>query len=227
MKGTVSFGSALFGWGFTLTQFARVYAQKFKLSQEVMIEKLWGENYLDKKNKLWRTVPESVDGEPLQRAFNVFIMELIIRLARNCMESNIEAVTKMIEPLGIVLKAEDKELKGKNLLKNVFQKWINSADMLLELIITKLPSPRKAQAYRAAHLYTGSIQDECGQAIKNCDPEGPLMVYISKMVPTTEKGRFYAFGRVFSGTVRGGQKVRIMGPKYKAGSSEDLYLKSV
>jgi len=92
VKGTVSFGSALFGWGFTLTQFARVYAQKFKLSQEVMIEKLWGENYLDKKNKLWRTVPESVDGEPLQRAFNVFIMELIIRLARNCMESNIEAV---------------------------------------------------------------------------------------------------------------------------------------
>jgi len=227
VKGTVSFGSALFGWGFTLTQFARVYAQKFKLSQEVMIEKLWGENYLDKKNKLWRTVPESVDGEPLQRAFNVFIMELIIRLARNCMESNIEAVTKMIEPLGIALKAEEKELKGKNLLKNVFQKWINSADMLLELIITKLPSPRKAQAYRAAHLYTGSIQDECGQAIKNCDPEGPLMVYISKMVPTTEKGRFYAFGRVFSGTVRGGQKVRIMGPKYKAGSSEDLYLKSV
>jgi len=133
----------------------------------------------------------------------------------------------MIVPLGIVLKAEEKELKGKNLLKNVFQKWINSADMLLELIITKLPSPRKAQAYRAAHLYTGSIQDECGQAIKNCDPEGPLMVYISKMVPTTEKGRFYAFGRVFSGTVRGGQKVRIMGPKYKAGSSEDLYLKSV
>jgi elongation factor 2 len=30
------------------------------------------------------------------------------------------------------------------------------------------------------------------------------MIYISKMVKSNEKGRFYAFGRVFSGTVRGG-----------------------
>lgn len=40
------------------------------------------------------------------------------------------------------------------------------------------------------------------------------MVYISKMVKTSEKGRFYAFGRVFSGTVKSGMKVRIMGPNY-------------
>lgn len=192
-----------------------------------MIEKLWGENYLDKKNKKWRQEPESLDGETLQRAFNVFIMDLVIRLARNCMESNIEAVTKMVEPLGISLKAEERELTGKNLMKNVFQKWINSADMLLELIITKLPSPKKAQSYRAAQLYTGPMDDECGQAIKNCDPEGPLMVYISKMVPTTEKGRFYAFGRVFSGTVKGGQKARILGPKYIPGQPEDVFEKNI
>lgn len=47
-----------------------------------------------------------------------------------------------------------------------------------------------------------------------CDPNGPLMIYISKMVKTTEKGRFYAFGRVFSGTAKAGAKVRIMGPNY-------------
>lgn len=40
--------------------------------------------------------------------------------------------------------------------------------------------------------------------MKNCDLNGPLMIYISKMVKTAEKGRFYAFGRVFSGTVRTG-----------------------
>ena len=37
--------------------------------------------------------------------------------------------------------------------------------------------------------------------IKNCDPNAVLMMYISKMVPTSDKGRFYAFGRVFSGRV--------------------------
>ena len=35
--------------------------------------------------------------------------------------------------------------------------------------------------------------------------------YISKMVPTSEKGRFYAFGRIFSGIIAGGQTVRIQG----------------
>ncbi len=53
------------------------------------------------------------------------------------------------------------------------------------------------------------------------------MMYISKMVPTSDKGRFYAFGRVFSGIVSTGQKVRIMGPNFTPGKKEDLYLKSI
>merc|ERR1719183_3319094 len=47
------------------------------------------------------------------------------------------------------------------------------------------------------------------------------------MVPTSDKGRFYAFGRVFSGTVSTGQKCRIMGPNFVPGSKKDLYLKSI
>lgn len=47
------------------------------------------------------------------------------------------------------------------------------------------------------------------------------------MVPTADKGRFIAFGRVFSGTVRTGQKCRIMGPNYEPGSKTDLHTKSI
>ncbi len=36
-KGTVAFGSALFGWAFTLTRFARIYSEKFKIDFEKMI----------------------------------------------------------------------------------------------------------------------------------------------------------------------------------------------
>lgn len=67
----------------------------------------------------------------------------------------------------------------------------------------------------------------CPLGIKSCDPKGPLMMYISKMVPTSDKGRFYAFGRVFSGLVSTGLKVRIMGPNYTPGKKEDLYLKPI
>lgn len=53
------------------------------------------------------------------------------------------------------------------------------------------------------------------------------MMYISKMVPTSDKGRFYAFGRVFSGCVSTGLKVRIMGPNFTPGKKEDLYIKPI
>lgn len=63
--------------------------------------------------------------------------------------------------------------------------------------------------------------------IKECDPNAPLCMYISKMVPTTDKGRFYAFGRVFSGKVATGQKCRIMGPNYVPGKKDDLNCKQI
>merc|ERR1712042_188346 len=76
-------------------------------------------------------------------------------------------------------------------------------------------------------LYEGPADDESALAIKNCDPTGPLMMYVSKMVPTSDKGRFYAFGRVFSGMCETGQKVRIMGPNYVHGKKEDLNVKNI
>ena len=54
-----------------------------------------------------------------------------------------------------------------------------------------------------------------------------MCLYVAKMVPTVDKGRFYAFGRVFSGKVATGQKVRIMGPNFVPGKKEDLYNKSI
>jgi elongation factor 2 len=71
------------------------------------------------------------------------------------------------------------------------------------------------------------MDDTAANAIRACDKEGPLMMYVSKMVPTADKGRFYAFGRVFSGTIATGQKVRIQGPYYKPGGKEDLNVKNI
>ena len=76
-------------------------------------------------------------------------------------------------------------------------------------------------------LYEGPDDDEVAVAMKTCNEKGPLMMYVSKMVPTSDKGRFYAFGRVFSGTIGTGQKCRIMGPNYVPGEKEDLYQKSI
>jgi len=112
-------------------------------------------------------------------------------------------------------------------LKTVMRKFLPAADALLEMMVFHLPSPATAQRYRVDTLYEGPLDDECAVAVRNCDPNGPLMMYVSKMVPTSDKGRFYAFGRVFSGTIKTGLKVRIMGPNYIPGKKEDLFVKNI
>jgi len=227
-KGTVAFGSGLHGWGFNVERFAQIYAGKMGVDKGKMMLRLWGDSFFNAKKKTWTNVqtPEGAT-EPLPRAFCQFIMTPINQLMRSIMNDDKEKYEKMMTTLGIVLKGDDKALTGKPLMKRTMQIWINAADTLLSMIATKLPSPIVAQKYRVENLYEGPMDDEAANAMRNCDKNGPLMMYVSKMVPTNDKGRFYAFGRVFSGTVATGQKVRIQGPYYKPGGKEDLNIKNI
>lgn len=226
-KGTVAFGSGLHGWGFTLTKFADMYAKKFGVDRARMMKKLWGDNYYDPAVKKWVKNSTSHDGSQLKRAYVQFVLDPIYRLFETIMQHENEKYEKILKSLGITLKGEEKDLEGKPLLKHVMKKFLPMAEALLEMLVTQLPSPVTAQKYRVENLYEGPQDDEAAMSIRECNPDGPLMLYVSKMVPTSDKGRFYAFGRVFGGTVRTGQKVRIMGPNYVPGKKTDLYLKSI
>merc|ERR1712055_908705 len=162
-----------------------------------------------------------------QRGFSMFVLDPIYKLFKSIMDFKKDAYTKLLEKLNIKLEGDEKSLEGKPLLKTVMRKWLPAGDALLMMIAIHLPSPVTAQRYRMEMLYEGPHDDECGVGIKNCNPEAPLMMYISKMVPTTDKGRFYAFGRVFSGVCTTGKKVRIMGPNFLPGKKEDLYIKNI
>ncbi|KAG1827954.1 hypothetical protein EV424DRAFT_1276560, partial [Suillus variegatus] len=72
--------------------------------------------------------------------------------------------------------------------------------------------PATAQRYHVETLHEGPMDDEFAIGIRDCDPKAPLVLYVLKMVPTSDKGHFYAFGCVFSATVRSGLKIRIQGP---------------
>ncbi|KAH8555534.1 elongation factor 2 [Umbelopsis sp. PMI_123] len=226
-KGTVAFASGLHGWGFTLRQFAVRYSKKFGVDKEKMMLKLWGENYFNPKTKKWTTKSTDAEGKPLERAFNMFVLDPIFKIFDSVMNFKKDQTTTLLEKLEIKLASDEKDLEGKQLLKVIMRKFLPAGDALLEMICIHLPSPVTAQRYRVENLYEGPLDDECAIGIRDCNPAGPLMLYVSKMVPTSDKGRFYAFGRVFSGTVRSGLKVRIQGPNYEPGSKSDLFVKSV
>jgi elongation factor 2 len=61
-KGTVAFGSGYFGWAFTLTHFARIYADKYKVDKAKMMSRLWSDNFFDAKGKVWKTNDTGSDG---------------------------------------------------------------------------------------------------------------------------------------------------------------------
>merc|ERR1712176_889834 len=227
-KGTVAFGSGLHGWGFNVERFAKIYAAKMGVDKDKMMKRLWGDNFFNAKKKVWTNVQQPEGGDkPLERAFCQFIMTPINQLMTAIMQDKKEKYEKMMTTLGITLKGDEKQLTGKPLMMRTMQIWINAADTLLSMIVTKLPSPRAAQKYRVENLYEGPMDDAAATAIRNCKADEGLMMFVSKMVPTSDKGRFYAFGRVFAGTIATGQKVRIQGSHYKPGSKEDLHVKSI
>nr|ABC54654.1 translation elongation factor 2 [Naegleria gruberi] len=219
-KGTVAFGSGLHCWGFTLKRFAKMYAKKFGVAEEKLMKKFWGDNFFDAANKKW--VKDSQGGK-LVRGFCQFVLDPIYKVFHSCINDDKPLLEKVLPVLGITLSADEKQQKDKKLMKSVMAKWLPAAEALLEMIVTHLPSPKVAQGYRYEHLYNGPLDDKYCQAVKNCDPNGPLMMYVSKMVPTNDKGRFYAFGRVFAGKVRTGQKARLMGPNFEHGKNTDLF----
>jgi elongation factor 2 len=222
-KGTVGFGAALHGWGFTLKQFAEMYADKFKIEAPKMMKRLWGDQFYNPKEKKW----SKTDQPGYDRGFTKYILEPIYRVFEFTMKKPKEQALALVEKLQVKLTVDEKEFQEKNLMKAVMRKWLPAGEALLQMIAFHLPSPVTAQKYRMEMLYEGPMDDEVAMGAKNCDSKAPLLMYISKMVPTSDKGRFYAFGRVFSGTVGTGQKARIMGPNYTPGKKEDLYIKSI
>jgi len=192
----------------------------------MLIHKYQGDNYFNPHTKKW-TNKGNHEGKELERAFNQFILDPIFRIFAAVMNFKKDEIPVLLEKLNIKLASEDKEKEGKALLKVVMRTFLPAAEALLEMMILHLPSPVTAQKYRAETLYEGPPDDEACIGIRDCDPKAPLMLYVSKMVPTSDKGRFYAFGRVFAGTVRSGLKVRIQGPNYVPGKKDDLFVKAI
>merc|ERR1712231_45663 len=230
-NGSVGFGSGLHGWAFTLKQFAEMYASKFGADTDKMMKKLWGESFFNPKTKKW----SKEKTEDNKRSFCMYVLDPIYMVFDAIMNFKKEAVEKLLGKLTTaqgklvkdVPKTEEKELEGKPLMKCVMRNWLPAGDAMFQMIVIHLPSPVTSQAYRCELLYEGPQDDPCAVGIKACDPEAPLMMYVSKMVPTSDKGRFYAFGRVFSGKVATGMKARIMGPNFIPGQKSDLYEKSI
>lgn len=68
---------------------------------------------------------------------------------------------------------------------------------ILEMVVDHLPNPKEAQNYRIEKIWDGDINSEIGHAMRECDPNGPLVICMSKV--QVDKQNLIATGRIFSG----------------------------
>ncbi|KAM0944696.1 putative translational (tr)-type GTP-binding domain, tr-type G domain-containing protein [Dioscorea sansibarensis] len=162
-KGTVAFSVGLHGWAFTLTNFAKMYASKFGVDENKMMERLWGENYFDPATKKWTT--KSSGSPTCKRGFVQFCYEPIKQIINTCMNDQKDKLWPILQKLGVIEKSDEKELTGKALMKRVMQTLLPASTTLLEIMIFHLPSPAKAQRYRVENLYKRPLDDVYANAI--------------------------------------------------------------
>ncbi|MFA4907627.1 MAG: elongation factor EF-2 [archaeon] len=81
---------------------------------------------------------------------------------------------------------------------------------VLEMVIGHLPNPAAAQRYRIPVIWKGEIESEVGKAMLNCDPNGEIAMMITDVNTDPHAGDI-ATGRVYSGTVKRGKTVRLIG----------------
>ena len=95
------------------------------------------------------------------------------------------------------------------------------------MVVNHIPSPAANASRKIEQIYTGPLDTEVGEAMRKCDPEGPLVINITKLYDNEDATGFNAFGRVFSGTIKSGQIVRVLGESYTIDDEEDMTMQKV
>ncbi|MCM2325461.1 MAG: elongation factor EF-2 [Candidatus Woesearchaeota archaeon] len=87
--------------------------------------------------------------------------------------------------------------------------------VVLDAVVTHLPDPVKAQAYRIPKIWHGDITTQFGKDLYSCNPNGKVAFVITKITVDPLAGEICA-GRLFSGTVKKGMVVNLLGAKDQA-----------
>jgi len=83
---------------------------------------------------------------------------------------------------------------------------------ILDMVVKNMPNPIDAQKYRLPKVWKGDIDSEIGKAMVNCEDNGPTVMCIT-MAQMDPQAGLVATGRLFSGSVKGGDQVYLVGAK--------------
>lgn len=85
-------------------------------------------------------------------------------------------------------------------------------DVLLDMVITKLPGPLEAQKYRIPHIWHGDLESAAGKSMLATSDKGVVSFMVTKIIVDPHAGEV-AFGRIYSGHLERGQELYVAGTK--------------
>ncbi|MCW4026904.1 MAG: elongation factor EF-2 [Candidatus Bathyarchaeota archaeon] len=92
------------------------------------------------------------------------------------------------------------------------QKTVPLHEAILDMVVKHLPNPVEAPKYRIPKIWKGEIDSELGQAMMNCDLDGPTVMCITNAQMDPHAG-LVATGRLFSGDLKEGNQIYLVGAK--------------
>ncbi|KAJ4731396.1 elongation factor family protein [Rhynchospora pubera] len=224
--GNVCFASGSAGWSFTLQSFAKLYVSLHGIpfDSDKFATRLWGDLYFHPDSRTFRKKPPK---EGANRSFVEFILEPLYKIYSQVIGEHKKSLETTLFELGVTLSNSAYRLNVRPLLRLACSSIFGNASGFTDMLVKHIPSAKQAASTKVEHLYTGPLDSSVGLAMKGCDPNGPLMVNITKLYPKSDCSVFDAFGRVYSGTMQTGQTVRVLGEGYSPDDEEDMTVKEV
>ncbi|XP_065666012.1 116 kDa U5 small nuclear ribonucleoprotein component isoform X5 [Hydra vulgaris] len=220
LLGNVCFASAHYRFCFTLASFSKLYCDTFGggVNYIEFAKRLWGDVYFNEKTRKF-TKKAPLTTAP--RSFVEFILEPMYKLFAQVVGDVDSTLPQVLDELGIYLTKSELNMNIHPLLRLVCKKFFGEFTGFVDMCVKHIPSPLVSAFNKIKYLYTGPFDSEIAESMIDCDSEGPLMIHTTKLFPSEDGTQFYAFGRIFSGTLHAGQNVRVLGEGYTLEDEED------
>ncbi|KAJ1923594.1 hypothetical protein IWQ60_005784 [Tieghemiomyces parasiticus] len=224
-RGNVCFASTLGGWCFSLRSFAQMYVDTWELAipTDDFAQRLWGDVYYNADRRSFHR--QSNRGQ-YERTFVHFILNPLYKVYSQVLGQE-PHLGRNMAALGIYLKPKQLMLDPKDLLQLVLRQFFGAPTGFVDMCVEHVPSPAAGAAAKVERTYTGPQDSAYAQAMRRCDPSGPLMIQVAKLYPDEQADGFYAFGRILSGRVEAGMAVRVLGEGYSPLDEEDSAIQHV
>jgi U5 small nuclear ribonucleoprotein component len=226
-RGNVLFASTQFGWMFSLRSFASVFVRRaisgqesgMKVDLEEFSKRLWGDIYYDAGRGSFRKSP--VEGAT-KRTFIAFILEPLYKLYGCVMSQEKEELKETLTAVGIKLKDAEYRLNVKSLLRLVLGFFFgNSSAAFVDVVTAAVKDPQESAFGQVMRTFTGPLDSDMCKVAQKCSADAPLVAFASKVYPKGDAALFDVLVRVYSGTLRRGQAIRVLGENYSAENNDD------